>query len=131
MLTEARLAELETRYGRIGVVPYNGHMVVFRRPSREDIRAHRRKQDSPSERPDSMDQLAQMTIIAFDDLDDPTAARVHFTSVFLEEFPLATGNSRFVNCLSVLSGVVEEEDAAAMGEGFSVRPTRPRPSLRA
>lgn len=124
-LTEARLDELRSKHGKIGVVDFNGHVLVFRRPSRENIRDYRRKQDSASEKMDALDQLAQITILAFDDTDDPNGARRLFTDVFLEEFPGATSHKRFVLCLSALGGMVEDEDAADLGKGVSVRDSRP------
>jgi hypothetical protein len=130
MLSDARLDELQVKHGKIGMVEYCGHAIVFRKPSREIARDYRRKKDSVAEAPDALDQLAQATIVAFDDEDDPNKARVRFTGEFLEEYPLATSHPRFVTCLSVLSGLAAEEDDSDLGKGVSVRSGRQRTSQK-
>lgn len=121
MLSEGRLEELRQKYGKIGLVEFNQHVIVFRKPTRLDAREYRRKKDSEAEKMDAMDQLAQATIIAFDSQDDPNAARTTFTERFLEDYPLAVSNVRFMNVLSALSGIVEEEETKDLGKGASVR----------
>lgn len=128
MLDEAKLDELQRQYGKIGTVEFSGHVVVFRKPSRTDVREYRRMQGSDAERPDAMDRLAQATIVAFDDVTDPNAARTLFTGSFLVEFPMAVSHGRFAACLSVLAGLVEAEDAEDLGKGVTVRSSRPKPS---
>ncbi len=120
-LPESRLEELRLKHGKIGVVTFNTHTVVFKRPTRDITREYRRMRDSPAEKADAMDRLAQITIIAFDLQDEPNAARVTFTDSFLVDYPMATSNPKFINVLSALSGLVEEEDYQDMGEGASVR----------
>ncbi len=125
MMSEAELEELRTRHGKIGIVEYNGHQLVFRKPSREHVREYRRKKDSDAEKMDAMDQLAQATIIAFDGERDANKARETFTREFLNDYPLAVSNPKFVAVLSALAGLIEEEDARDLGKGASVRGLRP------
>lgn len=118
---EDRLEALQAKYGKIGVIEFNGHVLVFRKPSREHVREYRRKKDSEAEKMDAMDQLAQATIVALDGEEDVNRARTTFTTVFLEDYPLAISNPKFVTCLSALAGLLEEEDAKDLGKGVSVR----------
>jgi hypothetical protein len=118
---ETKLEALRVKYGKIGVVAYNGHELVFRRPTRDHVREYRRKKDSDAEKMDAMDQLAQVTIIAFDGEEDITRARTRFTESFLEDYPLAISNAKFVNCLTALAGLMEEEDEKDLGKGVSVK----------
>lgn len=126
-MNDEKIDGLRAKYGKIGVVEYNGHMLVFRKPTREHVREYRRKKDSESEKMDAMDQLAQVTIVAFDGEDDPNRARTIFTTVFLEDYPLAISNPKFVGCLSALAGLLEEEDERDLGKGVTVKGT-PRAS---
>lgn len=118
---ETRLEALRVKYGKIGAVEYNGHLLVFRKPSREHVREYRRKKDTDAEKMDAMDQLAQVTIVAFDGEEDVIRARTTFTNVFLEDYPLAISNPKFVSCLSALAGLVENEDAKDLGKGVTVK----------
>ncbi len=127
-LDEAALEALQKQYGKIGIVDFNGHRVVFKKPTRDQARNYRRMISEPAEKPDSMEFLAQATIVAFDDTAEPNAARVLFTGTFLEEYPMAIGNARFAGCLSVLSGIMDDEEARDLGKGVTVRPTHPKPS---
>lgn len=125
MMSEAQLEELRVKHVKIGVVDYNGHQLVFRRPTREQVREYRRKKDSDAEKMDAMDQLAQATILSFDGEADPDKARQVFTREFLTDYPLAVSNPKFVSVLSALAGLIEEEDARDLGKGASVRGPRP------
>lgn len=126
-MDEMKLEALRAKYGKIGAVAYNGHTLVFRKPTREHVREYRRKKDNDAEKMDAMDQLAQVTIVAFDDEEDPNRARTTFTTVFLEDYPLAISNPKFVSCLSALAGLLEEEDEKDLGKGVTVKGT-PRAS---
>jgi hypothetical protein len=125
---EEMLEGLRLKYGKIGIVDFNDHRLVFRKPSREHVREYRRKKDSDAEKMDAMDQLAQATIVAFDGQTDPNKARETFTMRFLEDYPLAISNPKFVAVLSALAGLIEEEDAKDLGKGASVRGARPSTS---
>lgn len=128
MVDEAKIESIRARLGIIGVVEYNGHTIVFRKPSRENVRDYRRKRESESERADAMEQLAQVTVVAFDDIDDPNAARTRFTGEFLERYPMAISNAKFASCLSALAGLIEVEDHQDLGKGVSVKSGPPKPS---
>lgn len=127
---DARLEPFRAKYGKVGGVEFSGHVLVFKRPTREHIRDYRRKKESDVEKVDAMDQLAQITIVAFDGEDDPNRARMTFTGVFLVEYPMAISNPRFVACLSTLAGLVDEEEAKELGKGVRIKgpppPTSPR-----
>lgn len=127
-LSEAQLEELRVKHGKIGVVEFSGHVLVFRKPSREHVREYRRKKDSDLEKMDAMDQLAQVTLVAFDTEADPDKARTTFTRSFLDDYPLAISNPKFVAVLSALAGLIEEEDYKDLGKGASVRGARPSTS---
>lgn len=127
-MSEPQLEELRVKYGKIGIVDYNGHQLVFRRPTREHVREYRRKKDNDSEKMDAMDQLAQVTILAFDGDADANRARETFTLQFLSDYPLAISNPKFTHVLSALAGLIEEEDAKDLGKGASVRGLRPSTS---
>lgn len=127
MLTEEQISAFVQRYGKIGVVDWAGHQLIFRKPSREDVRDYRRKQDSPSERPDAVEQLAQVMIVAFDEEQEPVAARAAFLSL-LVEFPAFASSHKCVSTLNVLSGIVEDEASADLGKGVSIRSSRQKPT---
>lgn len=123
-LSDAQLEVQRARYGKIGVVEFSGHQLVFRKPSRDNARDYRRKKDSEAEKTDAMDQLAQATIIAFDGEEDVNRARVTFTEVFLEDYPLAMNSPKFIAVLSALAGLIEDEVATDLGKGASIKGLR-------
>jgi hypothetical protein len=123
-MNDEKIEALRVKYGKVGAVDYNGHTLVFRKPTRENVRDYRRKKDDAIEKMDAMDQLAQATIVAFDDEEDPNRARTIFTTSFLEDYPLAISNPKFVGCLSALAGLLEEEDEKDLGKGVSVKSVR-------
>jgi hypothetical protein len=132
MRTDEQLEALRTRYnGKIGSVEYNGHELVFCRPTRDQAREYRRKMESAVEKMDALDQLAQVTIIAFDAEEDRIAARTTFTTLFLERYPLATSNPKLTICLSALAGLVEEEHEQDLGKGVRIKGPPREPSARA
>lgn len=126
MLDDGQIEELRKRCGgKVGVVDFDGHQLVFRRPTRDEVREYRRKKDSPSEKPDALDQLAQATIVAFDGEPDTVRARTLFLG-FLDEYPLFTSGPKPSVVFGRLTGLVEAEDADAMGKGVSVRSAPPK-----
>jgi hypothetical protein len=56
---------------------------------------------------------------------------VTFTGSFLEDYPLAVSNPKFVGCLSALAGLLEEEDAKDLGKGVWLKGATPPPSPKA
>ena len=128
MLDEAVLESLKLKFGKIGVVDYNGHQIVFRRPTRDTCREYRRKRESAGEKHEAIEGMAQEALIAFDGEQDANKARSYYTGTFLEEYPLFASSPKVMAVLSALSGLVEEEDAEDMGKGVQVRSARPRPT---
>jgi hypothetical protein len=120
VLGEAELEALKTKHGKIGEILWSGHQLVFKRPTRDSIRNYRRKQDSPAERPDAIDQLSQEMLIAFDGEQDGQRARESYLG-FLTEYPAVTSAPKFLACISCLAGLAEEEDEANLGKGVSIR----------
>ena len=125
MLNDAQLDELKLKFQKIAVIDYNGHQIVFRRPTREHAREYRRMRESESEKHIAMESLAQQTLIAFDGDVEANSARTKYTLTFLEEFPLFVNVPRVVVALSALAGMVEEEDAKDMGKGVRLLNARP------
>jgi hypothetical protein len=117
---EEFLSKLQDKYGKVGVVHFEGHRIVFRRPTRTEVRDYRRKEDQPAEKYDRLDSLAQFTIVAFDDEVDVVKARMIFTNSFLESYPMATDSVKFQTVLLLLAGGQEEEHATFLGKGCSV-----------
>jgi hypothetical protein len=126
MLSEDQLEALRSQFTKIGVVDYNGHQIVFRRPTRDHCREYRRMRESPAEKHEATERLAQVALVAFDGETDVNRARTTYTNVFLDEYPLFASVPKVMAVLSVLTGMVEEEDAADLGKGASVRSVRPR-----
>lgn len=128
-LNDEELERLRQQYTKIGVVDWNRHQIVFKQPSREVVRDYRRKQDSASEKPDALDQLAQVTIVAFDGVTDPVRCREAFLAFLGGEAPAFTSSGKAGAVLTGLSGMVEEEDVADLGKGARIlmapRPTSP------
>ena len=126
MLSEEQLEAASRKFGKVGVVDYCGHQVVFRRPTRDECREYRRMRDSAAEKHDATERLAQVAIVSFDGEQDVNRARTLYTGTFLEEFPLFSSTPKVMSVLGALTGLVEEEDAADMGKGARVLSGRPR-----
>lgn len=126
MLTEEQIEALRQKFGKVGVVDYNGHQIVFRKPTRDDCRDYRRMRESPSEKGDAIESLCQKSLCAFDGEQDVNRARTHYTTVFLEEYPLFANVPKVMAIMSALTGMVEEEDAIDLGKGASFRSARLR-----
>lgn len=120
MLDEQSQEVLRGRYGAVATVDFNGHQLVFRRPSRDEVREFRRKERSPAEADDAVDYVSQLTMVAFDGEADPMKARVAY-GAFLQDHPRFTESTKFRIAFNLLSGRVEREDIADMGKGVSVR----------
>ena len=132
MLDDAALEALKLKFGKVGVVDFDGHQIVFRKPTRDQCREYRRMRESANEKHESLEHLAQMMIVAFDGTQDPNLARTLYTSQFLEDYPLFVNVPKVAAVLSALSGMVEEEDAQDLGKGVRVlsvrRPNTPQDS---
>ena len=123
-LNEEQIEALRAQYSKVGVVDYNGHQLVFRKPTRDEFREYRRMQSAPNEKGDSIESLCQKILCAFDGETNAIAARTHYTGVFLVEYPGFTNVQGVIALVSALSGLVEEEDAADLGKGVSFRSER-------
>jgi hypothetical protein len=124
VLTEEQLQTLEQKYQKISVVRFNGHEIVFRKPTRVDCANYRRMMSSPAEKPNAAESLAQVCIAAFDGETDVNRARITYTTVFLEDYPLFANTSNALAAISWLSGMAEDEDAIDLGKGVTCRSAR-------
>jgi hypothetical protein len=125
MLSEEQIEAFASRHGQVGIIDWSGHRLVFRRPTRADVRDYRRKGDNPQEKLDRIDQLLQVTIVAFDDEQESNAVRALFLQ-FLVEYPLFGNSEKALGTINVLAGLVESEEAAQMGKGVSFRSSKPK-----
>lgn len=126
MLDDAGLEALRVANGgKIGIVDWQGHQIVFRRPTRENIREYRRKVGTVEE-PDRVDQLTQAMLCAFDGQTDGVAARQAYLG-FLSEYPLFTSTAKCNTAVNVLGGLVEVESAEALGKFARILSARPKP----
>lgn len=123
-LTEEQIESIRSRVGAVGVVEYDGHQLVFARPSRDQVRDFRRKEDTAAEKFDAADQLSQQILCAYDGETDPVKSRVAF-GVFLTERPMFTSSAKFRIVFNLLTGRVEQEDIADMGKGVRILLSRP------
>jgi hypothetical protein len=124
-LSDQEIEAIRSRVGKVAIVEYNGHQIVFRRPTRDEMHGHRARQDDPREKPGSLDLLAQVLLAAFDGETDTAKARPAFSG-FLDEHPAFTSNQdKFLPAVAILCGMVEDEVAKALGKGVSVRSSPP------
>jgi hypothetical protein len=125
-LSEDQLDGLRATYKKIAIIEFNDHVLVFRRPTRDECHAYRVKTQSPETKADANEQLCQSLIVAFDTDTNVVSARTHFTTVFLEEVPMFAAGPKVWAALGALMGLVEEEDQVDMGKGVTIKPL-PRP----
>jgi hypothetical protein len=127
-LTDEQLQALETAHKKIAIVDWNGHAIVFRRPTRDECHAYRAALEHPETKADAAEQLCQRAIVAFDGDQNANSARTYFTSTFLVEHPMFASTAKAKIALGALMGLVEEEDLADLGKGVSVRPSPRKPT---
>jgi hypothetical protein len=127
VLSDETIAKLQEQHGKIGVVDFEGHRLVFRRPNRVQVREYRRKEDSAAEKPDRVDQLAQQTIVALDDVNDPPRAAQAFQA-FLDEYPGFCDSPKFQVVIAILTGIQETENTRFLGKGCDVWSATRKPS---
>jgi hypothetical protein len=125
-LTEEELDGLRVKHGKIAVVEWNEHAIVFRKPTRDECRAYRVALESPATKADALEQICQRAIVAFDGERDANKARTTFTGSFLEDVPMFASTAKVKIAMGALMGVVEEEDLLDLGKGVTIRPS-PRP----
>lgn len=125
-LTEDQVEGLRVQVGgKVAVVDFSGHQLVFKRATREAAREYRRKRESPVEAPDALDQLAQATLVAFDGETTGEKARLMFLS-FLTEYPNFCNTPKALTALSSMVGLLEAEDEVDLGKGVVVRSGPPK-----
>lgn len=129
MLNEDQIEALRKQYREVGVIDFYGHQIVFRKPSRDDCRNYRRMQDSAAEKPDCLDSLGQLIVVAVDGEQQPVRCREQF-NLFLEDFPLFMNSPKALAVVNILTGMVEVEDAEDLGKGVSVRRGPPKSSQK-
>ena len=134
MMTEDQIkdqqAEIAAKFGRAGVVRFEGHVFMFQQPNEQHARDYRRENASAATAVDSEDRLAVQLIVAFDEMCemDP-AARMQVRLAFrawLKTRPLAIGNAWFWPVLSELLGQAEEGTAERAGKGCNVSSSTPK-----
>jgi hypothetical protein len=121
-LNEAELVQLRDRHGKIAVVQFDGREFVFRRPTREEIAAWRRKEGT-AEQSQRDDNLANETIVAIDGhvpTDTGESVRLSWLA-FLRERPAIVAHPKFTAALRSLAGMFESEIELDLGKGVSIR----------
>ncbi len=116
-ITDEHLRELEKQHRKVAHVAYNGHDLVFRRPTRAEAAMYREQIDSQSskaERAAADEHLAQVVVVQVDDVvgdGTPTGqARVRETfNALLEEHPLLCMAAPIGRTLGRLTGILQEE----------------------
>jgi len=105
------LAQLTQRYRRVKHVRYNGHDLVFRKPSRLEIQAHREQQssDNRGERVRADEDLQRVLIVQVDGVaDDPGAVRAAYNDL-LDDYPYLANEKAVGIAVAQLTGVVQDE----------------------
>jgi hypothetical protein len=123
-LSEEQLGALERQYKKIGIVDWQTHRLVFRRPTRDECHAYRVKLENVDTKADALEQFLQQTMVAFDLDTSPLGARTSFAA-FLDEQPMFCSSTKARIAMASLSGLVELEDAAELGKGVQIRPAPP------
>jgi hypothetical protein len=119
---ERVFSECVAKYGRCGHVEHDGHFLVFRRPNRDEARDYRKKEDDPAQKYDRVDQLANLTIVAFDALPITDVIKIREAWLsFLGDYPMFTDGPRFQSVFGVLVGAADEEQIKILGKGCSIR----------
>lgn len=126
MLTEEQLAELGKRHKKVIRLEWEGHELVFRRPTTDEWIAYTRARDASGNYA-AMRTNSQLTIVAYDG-DMSPSARNSYTNVFLEEYPGFPNAPDAVLVWSVLAGTTREEELRHMGEACAAYPSRPKPT---
>jgi hypothetical protein len=120
---EATRAAVAERFGRCGVVRYEGRVFFFQQPNTEHGRFWRRLPADADPAP--VDQLASQLIVGVDETVclDSGAARApvrEALTAFLKTRPLALDCPNFGYVLNELLGLAEAGTAEKAGKGCSV-----------
>ena len=125
-LDDVQLEVLRVQYKKIAVIDWEGHQLVFRRPTRDEIRDYWQRKDSTSEASNALDLYSQVTIAAFDGNTDRAACRIAYTDSFLEAVPAFTRSGKAAVAFAHLMGLVEEDASVDLGKGVRVLSAPPR-----
>lgn len=107
-ISEEKLAQLKTAFGRIEYTRYNGTDLVFRQPKRSEVQEHAVKDESgPAQKAVADVQLAQQIII-YCGGGEGLQARENFLA-FLDLYPYCYRSLKIGRAISRLTGIVEEE----------------------
>ncbi len=123
-LTEEQLEGLRVKHRKIARVVWEGHEVVFRRPTRDEWHSYLRAQGSPMEKHTAQEHHSQITIVAYDGDMSMPGTRVAYQQGLLEECPGFANAPELGAALSVLAGTAQEEEIRHLGEVVSVRSGR-------
>ena len=109
-ISDDHLRELEAKYGKVRLVVYNGHELVFRKPKRVEIKQHRIKNQSeaPEERASADEFLAQVLIEHVDGVEGQPCKQKFLD--LLEDFPYLASNKDVARAMSVLSGALQDTE---------------------
>lgn len=110
MITPEQIEQATTKHGRVKLVQYNGHEMLFRKPSRPECKDYARKMNDDATKNDADEQLALMLVVNFDGADDQLGARRGLIQLF-DDYPLAANSKAIGGAISRLAGVVQDEDA--------------------
>jgi hypothetical protein len=129
MLDEAALEALRIKFKKIARVAWEGHEVVFRRPTRDEWHSYLRAKGSPMEAHTAQEHHSQITIVAYDGDTAMPGCRIAYTNGLLEECPGFANAPELGAALSVLAGTAQEEEIKHLGEVVRVLSAR-HPSTR-
>lgn len=112
-ISDEHRSELERKYGRIKVVTFNGHELVFRKPMSKEARQHAHDMENPQAKIHADDNLAMFTIVAVDGGDEASARKAF--GALKEEWPYLVRSQKVGQVIGQLIGVVEDEDLKDSG----------------
>lgn len=118
-LSEEQLNAHRAKHGRIKHVEYNGVDLVFRKPSRAEVKIHQRARENPQEKTDADEHLAQALVIQCGKAVGGDLAREAFLQL-LDEYPYACESQAIGHAIAKLSGLMLDEEAKT-----SAKPSMP------
>ncbi len=124
-LSEEQIEGMRRQFGRIKHVLYNGVELVFRKPKRVEVKAHRMKShsDNAAEKADADEQLAQLLVEHCNGASGQGAKQAFLD--LLEEYPYAVSCREIGSALSNLTGVVQDAEVKTSGNGSPAREVPP------
>jgi hypothetical protein len=114
VLDDTQIESLQVKFRKVGVVSWEGHQILFRKPQRAEWHEYLRRKDTRGESHTALEQLTQQTIVAFDGETDVTKARVTYSNIFLEECPGFANAPEVSAILAVLAGTAQEEEVESL-----------------